>query len=143
MRLTGHSHALHSSSLLLRSTTKHKMFARTSTRTGVRFASGNVFYMGRTFTARHMVAVFSPLSAGHVTSLRLSRTGRLQMLSGDGSLFDKQQQSDVVTTAERMSAVEPKFAHAFFFAHFCLVRCMELLLQVRLQLLERAIHIQH
>jgi hypothetical protein len=119
------------------------MFARTSTRTGVRFASGNVFYMGRTLTARHMAAVSSPLSAGYVTSLRLSRTGRVQMQSGDGSLLDKQQQSDVVTTAERagMSAVEPKFAHAFFFAQFCLARCMELLLQVRLQLLARAIHI--
>jgi hypothetical protein len=118
------------------------MFARTSTRTGVRFASGNVFYMGRTLTARHMTAVSSPLSAGYVTSLRLSHTGRLQMLSGDGSLFDKYQQSDVVATAERagMFAVESKF-DACFFARSWL--CMELLLQVRLQLLARAIHFQH
>jgi hypothetical protein len=54
------------------------MFARTSARMGSRFASGNVYYMGRTFTSRHLHSVASPLSTGFVSSLRFSSsiTGR-------------------------------------------------------------------
>jgi hypothetical protein len=47
------------------------MFARTGPRMGVRFASGNVFYMNRTFTMRHLQSVASPLSNGFITPLRL------------------------------------------------------------------------
>ena len=50
------------------------MFARSAPRTGVRFASGNVFYMNQTFSARHLQCVASPLSTGFVTPLRFSST---------------------------------------------------------------------
>jgi hypothetical protein len=42
------------------------MFARSCPRAGVRFAGGNVFYMSRTFSARHLRAVSSPLSTGFI-----------------------------------------------------------------------------
>jgi len=48
------------------------MLARSSSRTGVRFASGNVFYMNMTFSARHLQCVASPLSTGFVTPARYS-----------------------------------------------------------------------
>jgi hypothetical protein len=46
------------------------MFARTCPRMGVRFASGNVYYMNRTFTARHLQCVSSPLYTGFITPMR-------------------------------------------------------------------------
>ena len=48
------------------------MFARSCGRGGVRFASGNVFYMNRTFTARHLQCVSSPLSTGFISAARFS-----------------------------------------------------------------------
>jgi hypothetical protein len=59
------------------------MFARTGPRMGVRFASGNVFYMNRTFTTRHLQSVASPLSTGFVTPVRY-HTGCLSAGSGWG-----------------------------------------------------------
>jgi hypothetical protein len=53
------------------------MFARTGPRMGVRFASGNVFYMNRTFTMRHLQSVASPLSHGFITPLRFSSTAAM------------------------------------------------------------------
>ena len=50
------------------------MFARSCPRMGVRFASGNVFYMNQTFSARHLQCVSSPLSTGFVTPLRFTST---------------------------------------------------------------------
>ena len=48
------------------------MFARSCPRMGVRFASGNVFYMNKTFSARHLQSVASPLSTGVITPMRFS-----------------------------------------------------------------------
>lgn len=54
------------------------MFARNcSARMGTRFASGNVFYMNRTFSARHMNSVASPLGCGFVTPVRLFSSSQL------------------------------------------------------------------
>jgi hypothetical protein len=53
------------------------MFARSAGRSGVRFASGNVFYMNQTFTARHLQCVASPLSTGFLTTARFSSTAAL------------------------------------------------------------------
>jgi hypothetical protein len=48
------------------------MFARTCPRMGMRFASGNVYYMNRTFTARHLQCVGSPLWTGFITPMRFA-----------------------------------------------------------------------
>jgi hypothetical protein len=48
------------------------MFTRTSSRMGVRFASGNVYYMNRTFTARHLQSVAGPLSTGFIAPMRFA-----------------------------------------------------------------------
>ena len=48
------------------------MFARSCPRMGVRFASGNVFYMNKTFSARHLQSVASPLSTGFITPMRFN-----------------------------------------------------------------------
>lgn len=53
------------------------MFARSCPRMGVRFASGNVFYMNKTFSARHLQSVASPLSTGFITPARFSSTTAL------------------------------------------------------------------
>ncbi len=50
------------------------MFARSCPRMGMRFASGNVFYMNRMYSARHLNGVGSPLSMGFVTPLRFMAT---------------------------------------------------------------------
>ena len=50
------------------------MFARSCPRMGVRFASGNVFYMNRTFSARHLQCVASPLSTGFISPMRFVST---------------------------------------------------------------------
>ena len=53
---------------------------RSCGRAGIRFASGNVFYMNRTFSARHLQCVSSPLSTGFVSPMRfLSATGTSAM----------------------------------------------------------------
>ena len=50
------------------------MFARSCPRMGVRFASGNVFYMNQTFSARHLQCVSSPLSTGFISPARFMGT---------------------------------------------------------------------
>ncbi len=47
------------------------MFARSCPRMGMRFASGNVFYMNRMYSARHLNGVNSPLAMGFVSPLRM------------------------------------------------------------------------
>ena len=53
------------------------MFTRSCPRMGVRFASGNVHYMNRTFTARHLQCVASPLYSGFITPMRFASTSSL------------------------------------------------------------------
>ena len=68
------------------------MFARSCPRMGVRFASGNVFYMNKTFSARHLQSVASPLSTGFITPVRFTSVsaagcgGALQSPIGVGEL---------------------------------------------------------
>ena len=57
------------------------MFARSCPRMGVRFASGNVFYMNQTFSARHLQCVSSPLSTGFISPARFIGSG----VGGTGS----------------------------------------------------------
>jgi len=56
---------------------------------GMRFASGNVYYMNRTFTARHMNCVGSPLGVGFVSPLRYHSVASVPLtglLSADGRI---------------------------------------------------------
>jgi hypothetical protein len=63
------------------------MFARTCPRMGMRFASGNVYYMNRTFTARHLQCVGSPLAAGFVSPMRMMSTSTGIAACGMGALM--------------------------------------------------------
>jgi hypothetical protein len=49
---------------------KRAMFHRSCPRMGMRFASGNVYYMNQMFSARHLQSVASPLSTGFITPVR-------------------------------------------------------------------------
>ena len=60
------------------------MFARSCPRMGMRFASGNVFYMNRTFTTRHLNSVASPLSAGFITPMRFASSVNFGTLNQSG-----------------------------------------------------------
>ena len=53
-------------------------------RAGVRFASGNVFYMNRTFSARHLQSATSPLSTGFVSPVRFASVTSVASLSSCG-----------------------------------------------------------
>ncbi len=52
---------------------------------GMRFASGNVFYMNRMYSARHLNGVGSPLSMGFVTPIGLRNFATIPPLCGIGS----------------------------------------------------------
>ena len=62
------------------------MFARSCPRMGVRFASGNVFYMNKTFSARHLQSVASPLSTGFITPVRFGSTSAATVAGAPSSL---------------------------------------------------------
>lgn len=50
------------------------MFARSGPRMGMRFASGNVFYMNRMYTSHHLRSVASPLTTGFISPVRFMGT---------------------------------------------------------------------
>ena len=60
------------------------MLGRSCGRAGVRFASGNVFYMNRTFTAHHLRCVASPLSTGFISPMRFSSTSSFVFAAPNG-----------------------------------------------------------
>jgi hypothetical protein len=88
------------------------MFARSCPRMGVRFASGNVFYMNQTFSARHLQTVSSPLSTGYISPVRFTGTNVSAAASsaiamqGGGAL-------DVATIASLAAGAGEGIADAF------------------------------
>jgi hypothetical protein len=59
------------------------MFHRSCPRMGMRFASGNVYYMNQMFSARHLASVASPLGSGFISPAHfsgLTGTGSTQWL---------------------------------------------------------------
>uniref|UniRef100_A0A7S1KZB6 Uncharacterized protein n=1 Tax=Neobodo designis TaxID=312471 RepID=A0A7S1KZB6_NEODS len=88
------------------------MFARSCPRMGVRFASGNVFYMNKTFSARHLQSVASPLSTGFITPARFASTNAIARIGGGACValptdaaVDVALVEDVMTLATAVSEV--------------------------------------